>query len=114
MPSNSRSESASLAEHRGLFIRWPPSPRVLASGRRCISTGRRACEQVVLTLIENGMAQGYLRRTASAKITANSLLGAVNWTYRWYNPQGALRPRELGEQIADLLLVGVLTDKPVR
>lgn len=68
----------------------------------------------MLTLIENGMAQGYLRRTASAKITANSLLGAVNWTYRWYNPQGALRPRELGEQIADLLLAGVLTDKPVR
>ena len=42
-------------------------------------------------------------------MTVNTLLGAVNWTYRWYKPGGPLSPREFAEGVADTALGGVLT-----
>lgn len=39
---------------------------------------------------------------------ARALLGMLNWTITWYNPQGKLSPAEIANQYADLLLLGLL------
>ena len=38
------------------------------------------------------------------KAFVNTCLGAANWVYKWYDPAGSLSPRELGEQVAAVLL----------
>ncbi len=37
-------------------------------------------------------------------VYANMCLGAVNWTYKWYSPEGPRTPAELGRELADALL----------
>jgi TetR/AcrR family transcriptional regulator, cholesterol catabolism regulator len=38
------------------------------------------------------------------KTFVNTCLGAVNWTYKWYSPEGPRTPEELGREMADVLL----------
>ncbi|MCL6633833.1 MAG: TetR/AcrR family transcriptional regulator [Alicyclobacillus herbarius] len=44
------------------------------------------------------------------KITALALLGACNWVYRWYRPEGALDAKEITKVFGDLFLHGLLAD----
>ena len=41
---------------------------------------------------------------APPRLVVNSLLGAANWTYKWYDAAGPLSPTALGETLADILL----------
>lgn len=67
---------------------------------------RRAYEAVVLEAVLAHLAEtGRSLPTAMApKAFVNTCLGAANWVYKWYDPVGALAPRELGEQVAAVLL----------
>ena len=46
----------------------------------------------------------------TATIFVNTVLGAANWTYKWYRPDGALSPEQLGAEIAGTLLAGLSSD----
>jgi len=39
---------------------------------------------------------------------ARALLGACNWTTRWYRPGGRLTPARIAETFADYLVRGLL------
>jgi AcrR family transcriptional regulator len=41
-------------------------------------------------------------------VYVNTCLGAANWVYKWYDPDGEEDPQALGEHIADLLLYPLL------
>ncbi|WP_067934947.1 TetR/AcrR family transcriptional regulator [Alicyclobacillus kakegawensis] len=42
------------------------------------------------------------------KIAALALLGACNWVYRWYRPEGALGAKEITQVFSELFLRGLL------
>ena len=58
-------------------------------------------------MVAAGEAAGEFTLSTTPTIFVNTLLGAANWTYKWYQPQGALSPEELGAQIAGVLLAGL-------
>ena len=60
-------------------------------------------EQTVRALIEEGMDQGMFRR-ADPKVASLALLGSVNWTVKWFRPEGGKSAREIGRQIADMMV----------
>lgn len=60
-------------------------------------------EQIVRSLIEEGMDQGMFRR-ADPKVASLALLGSVNWTVKWFRPEGGKSAREIGRQIADMMV----------
>ena len=68
---------------------------------------RQRYQDLVLTLIERGVKENRLRLPTTPSIFVNVALGAANWVYKWYDPDGRLSPRELGEQITAVLLAGV-------
>jgi AcrR family transcriptional regulator len=76
-----------------------------------VSAARSEYEDVVTQLVERCMKTGALELPTSPRIFVNTVLGAANWVYKWYNPRRPLKPRELGEQIADVLLAGVTVDQ---
>ena len=41
-------------------------------------------------------------------LVTRALLGAVNWTARWYRPEGERRPAELADAFADYLVRGLV------
>lgn len=60
-------------------------------------------EQIVRALIEEGMDQGLFRR-ADPKVASLALLGSVNWTVKWFRPEGGKSAREIGRQIAEMMV----------
>jgi hypothetical protein len=44
-----------------------------------------------------------LRLGMEPKVYVNMCLGAVNWFYKWYRPQGPSTPAQLGDQVATAL-----------
>jgi AcrR family transcriptional regulator len=60
-------------------------------------------EQIVRSLIEQGMDQGMFRR-ADPKVASLALLGSVNWTVKWFRPEGGKSAREIGRQIAEMMV----------
>lgn len=80
----------------------------LGEERRAAVLARRdEYEQIVRSLIEEGMDQGLFRR-ADPKVASLALLGSVNWTVKWFRPEGGKSAREIGRQIADMMVRGLL------
>ncbi|WP_433502835.1 TetR/AcrR family transcriptional regulator [Pseudonocardia halophobica] len=48
------------------------------------------------------------------KVYVNMCLGAVNWSYKWYRPEGSLTPEELGAQIAASLTASIKPPRAAR
>lgn len=65
---------------------------------------RRAFEGVVLDAVVNHLAATGGTLAMNPKAYVNTCLGAANWVYKWYSPDGKLSPRELGADIAAVLL----------
>ena len=66
-------------------------------------------EEVFREVVRQGAAEG-LFREVDAKLAALTMLGALNWTAQWYRPGGGRSARQLGEEMADLLVRGLLAD----
>ena len=58
-------------------------------------------------LLVEGMADGSVRADVDPKLAALSILGSLNWVYRWFEPGGDVTPTEIGEQFADLIVRSV-------
>jgi AcrR family transcriptional regulator len=65
---------------------------------------RRAFEAVVLDAVVAHLEASGRELPVATKTFVNTCLGAANWVYKWYDPAGQLTPRELGEQVAAVLL----------
>ena len=68
---------------------------------------RHEYEQTLLEMVARGEGAGEFSLPTTPQIFVNTVLGAANWTYKWYQPKGPLSPEELGAQIAALLLAGL-------
>ncbi len=68
---------------------------------------RRRYELTLRKLIEEGMCDGVFAKT-DAKVAALAILGAVNWTAKWFREEGGLCARAVGERFALQLVRGLL------
>jgi TetR/AcrR family transcriptional regulator, cholesterol catabolism regulator len=76
--------------------------------RASVLAGRDAYEEAYRDVVRRGIDEGAFRQV-DPKLAALTLLGALNWTAQWYRPDGDKSARELGEEMADLLVRGLLT-----
>lgn len=60
-------------------------------------------------VIEDGVRTG-LFRAVDPKVAAFALLGACNWTVKWYDPAGDRELHEIGREFAEHLVRGLMTD----
>jgi AcrR family transcriptional regulator len=80
-----------------------------ADARQAVVARRDAYEGAFRQLLRQGVDAG-LFRPLDPPVTGAAILGALNWTAQWYHPDGNRTPRQLGEDLAQLLLRGVLAD----
>ncbi len=64
-------------------------------------------EEGVRQVIAAGTRSGEFVRCDPA-LVARAILGALNWSVRWFSPSGALSAGEIGERFADYLIRGLL------
>ena len=63
-------------------------------------------EQAVRALIAKGIRRGEFA-SCDAALVARAMLGALNWTSRWYRPDGAQSVAEIAKGLADYLVRGI-------
>lgn len=77
--------------------------------REAIQERRDAYERAYREVIEAGIASGVFRRT-DPKVAALAVLGAANWTVKWFRPDGGKSAGEIGRECAELLVRGLLAE----
>jgi len=75
--------------------------------QRSLITKRDRYERGVRQLIAAGGRSGEFVPCDPA-LTACAMLGALNWSVRWFSPEGRLTPAEIAEGFADYLIRGLL------
>jgi TetR/AcrR family transcriptional regulator, cholesterol catabolism regulator len=61
----------------------------------------------VEAVIKDGMQLGEFRKNDRPDMLAYGVLGIVNWSYNWYNPDGEVAPSELAKIYANIILKGI-------
>lgn len=64
-------------------------------------------DQAMRKLIADAAADGSAK-VADVRMTAFAFAGALSWTARWHDPDGALQPAEIAEQLVEILTRGIL------
>ena len=57
-------------------------------------------------ILKEGSQDGTFR-AIDPELATRAILGALNWTAKWYNPEGPIGVAEVGQQFSDLLLGGL-------
>ena len=70
--------------------------------RNAILGDRHTYQKVFRGLVVEGKKEGIIREDVDAKLAALSILGSINWIYRWYRKGGEFTVAALREQFADL------------
>ena len=96
---------AYTCEHRLLLrIFFEEEAALPAPLARSVVIRRRQYEDTFMRLVDAHLARRPVALASSVRVYVYTVLGAANWVYRWYEPSGSLSPRQLGEQMAELLL----------
>ncbi len=102
----------------GLYVRSRNKHIVLLNDLHCLPQAQQRQiknqEKKVLNVIKSAVAE--LRPELSA--AANSaltmyLMGAINWTYTWFNPDGPLSEQQFADLATALFLTGMTGKLPI-
>ena len=81
--------------------------------REAIVRKRDAYERAVRALVAEGVKAGEFAPAEPALVT-RAMLGAVNWTARWYRHDGAQSVAEIADSLSDYLVRGLVPVLPAR
>lgn len=76
-----------------------------------IKVKRDQYKNVIFYVIEDGIKSGEFRSELPVEITGMSILGMVNWTYKWYRKDGSKTIEEIATIYVDFILHSLLTDE---
>ena len=75
--------------------------------RRGILRARGRYEEAMRRIVREGVDDGLFRQVQIG-VVVKAILGAVNWTVKWYQPQGSSSSAEIGTEFAQVLVSGLL------
>src|SRR5271165_5423048 len=99
--------------HPHLFVYLREREAVKRRLREMIGFSPKEYERCWQQIIRDGVASGEFRSDIDIPVTSYGLLGMLNWSYKWYDPQGRLSVQEVAEQFTALALAGLAPDQPL-
>lgn len=76
-----------------------------------VNEKRDQYRKIILQVIREGQKNGDFRLEVSAEISTMSIIGMVNWTYKWFNQEGPLSIESIARIFNDLIVHSLLTEK---
>jgi len=67
---------------------------------------RDSYERMFREVVRHGVSE-HVFRNIDGRLATLTLLSALNSTAQWYRPEGDLKPEEIGESLAEMLLHGL-------
>jgi TetR/AcrR family transcriptional regulator, cholesterol catabolism regulator len=75
-----------------------------------IKKKRQSYKNMLFQVIREGIETGEFRPELPVEITGMSILGMVNWSYKWYKKDGNKTIEEIADIYVDLILQSLLTE----
>lgn len=114
LPATEKLRSAVLAHleafdrhYPHLFVYLRERESVKRRFREMIGYSPKEYERQWQQILRQGVESGEFRSDLDIQVTSYGLLGMLNWLYKWYDPQGRMRVREVAEQFTALALGGL-------
>jgi AcrR family transcriptional regulator len=95
-----------------LFVYLRERESVKRRFREMIGFSPKEYERCWQQILREGIENGEFRPDLDIQVTSYGMLGMLNWSYNWYDPQGRLSVREVAEEFTTLALAGVAADRP--
>jgi AcrR family transcriptional regulator len=95
-----------------LFVYLRERESVKRRFREMIGFSPKEYERCWQQILREGVENGEFRRDLDIPVVSYGLLGMLNWSYKWYDPQGRLSVREVAEEFTSLALAGIAADRP--
>ena len=67
-------------------------------------------ESVVHEVIEQGVADGSIRNDVAPTVAMHAIFGMLNWTHRWFRPDGKFTTEAIAHAFVGIALDGLATD----
>jgi AcrR family transcriptional regulator len=68
---------------------------------------QRRFDRALIAIVEEGMQQGVLRSDLPARLVVFGLIGMLNWTHRWFHPDGPVSCADVARTFAQLAIEGM-------
>ena len=72
-----------------------------------IKARRDYVEEIVGSIIEEGMQSGEFKSNQDSRIMTKLFFGTINWTHYWYRPEGDLTIGQMANSICSFVLEGL-------
>jgi TetR/AcrR family transcriptional regulator, cholesterol catabolism regulator len=79
-----------------------------------IKEKRDEYRKIILQVIHEGQVNGDFRTEVPAEISTMSIIGMINWSYKWYKKDGSLSIESIALIFNDLILHSLLTEKGMK
>jgi TetR/AcrR family transcriptional regulator, cholesterol catabolism regulator len=86
---------------------------VISRHKKEIVKLRDIYEEMLCSIIKEGIKKREFRRV-DVKLLVYTILGAVNYTFVWYSPEGSMSPEEIASAMSDFILSGIMSQAPVK
>lgn len=96
--------AATLEQTRVTFNQWM---FLGPANRHQVIELRRRYEAAFSTIIRDGIEAGQFRAVRSPRLSVLATIGMLNAVAQWYSPQGPMSPDEIGDALADHVLLGL-------
>ena len=70
----------------------------------------RRYEAIVRSILEDGIADGTIRADVPSRLAMNAIFGMLNWTHRWFRPDGQYNAAQVAAAFAAITLDGLSKD----
>ena len=95
-----------------LFVYLRERESVKRRFREMIGFSPKDYERCWQQILREGVGQGEFRPDLDIQVTSYGLLGMLNWSYKWYDPQGRLSIGEVADQFTSMAIAGLAAAKP--
>src|SRR5271155_4066199 len=99
-----------------LFVYLREREAVKRRFREMIGFSPKDYERLWQQILREGVESGEFRVDLDIPVTSYGLLGMLNWSYKWYDPQGRLRVGEVAAEFIAFAVAGLAANggKPAR
>jgi TetR/AcrR family transcriptional regulator, cholesterol catabolism regulator len=95
-----------------LFVYLREREAVKRRFRELIGFSPKEYERLWQQILREGVESGEFRSDLDIPVASYGLLGMLNWSYKWYDPQGRLRVGEVADEFIALAVAGLAASNP--
>lgn len=93
--------------HMQVFLQEDASKMASRDGSIDVMELQRRFDRALVSIVQEGIDNDVLRADVSPRLAAFGLIGMINWTHRWFHPDGPVGPDEVAKAFSVVAVEGL-------